>query len=87
MNQDPTLIELVHTATVTRGCFACGGEVLCGHERDDPDRTVFLCGRCGEVTEWVETDQHGDPVQGFLPLAEAAKWTVPHPNDGKEILF
>lgn len=86
MTQDLTLIELVHSVTVERGCFACGGDVMCGDEPDTGNE-VCLCGRCGEVTEWVATDQHGDPVQGFLPLAEAAKWTVPHPNEGKEILF
>ena len=59
---------------------------MCGYEQDT-GKEVCLCGRCGEVEYWVTNDQHGDPVQGFLPLAEAAKWTVPHPNEGKEILF
>ncbi len=86
MNQDASLIELVHCVTIARGCFACGGDVVCGYQHGT-DQEVSRCGRCGEVTEWVETDQHGDPVQGFLPLAEAAKWTVPDPNECKEILF
>ena len=86
MNQDLTLIELVHSVTVERGCFACGSDVMCGYE-PDTGKEVCLCGRCGEVEYWVTNDQHGDPVQGFLPLAEAAKWTVPHPNEGKEIPF
>ena len=80
------LIELVHTATIARGCFACGDDVMCGYEPES-GKEVCLCGRCGEVEEWVTADQHGDPVQGFLPLAEAAKWTVPHPNDDRDIPF
>jgi ribosomal protein S27AE len=74
------IIELVYEATQARGCFGCGGEVMSGHE-PDTGLPVSLCGRCGEVTPWVEADRHGHAVHGFLPRADAARWPVPQ-RDG-----
>lgn len=70
------VIELVHEATQARGCFGCGGDVMSGHE-PDTGLPVSLCGRCGDVTPWVATDRHGNPVQGFLPRRDATRWTMP----------
>lgn len=73
------VIELVYEATHERACFGCGGDVMSGHE-PDTGLPVSLCGRCGEVVPWVETDRHGHAVQGFLPRADAAQWAVPLSN-------
>ncbi|MCC6716326.1 MAG: hypothetical protein IT555_00415 [Acetobacteraceae bacterium] len=70
------VIELVYEATQARGCFGCCGDVMSGHE-PDTGLPVSLCGRCGEVVPWVETDRHGHAVQGFLPRREAARRTMP----------
>lgn len=74
------LIELVYEATQARGCFSCGDDVMSGRDPDTGE-LLSLCSRCGEVTPWVATDRHGNPVQGFLPRAEATRWTMPQ-RDG-----
>lgn len=74
------VIELVHEATHERACFGCGGDVMSGRDPGTGE-LVSLCGRCGEVTPWVEKDRHGNAVQGFLPAAEAIRWTIPQ-RDG-----
>jgi hypothetical protein len=71
--------ELVYEATQERGCFGCGGDVMSGRD-PGTDALVSLCGRCGEVAPWVETDRHGHAVPGFLPSRDAARRTVPLSN-------
>lgn len=71
------IIELVYDATHQRGCFGCGDDVMSGRD-PDTGALVSLCGRCGEVVPWIETDRHGNEVHGFLSRREAARWTVPH---------
>lgn len=73
------VIELVHEATQARGCFGCGNDVMSGRDPDTGE-LVSLCGRCGEVVPWVETDRHGHDVRGFLPRRDAARWTMPPSN-------
>lgn len=76
------VIELVYEASHERGCFGCGNDVMSGHE-PATGLPVSLCGRCGEVLPWVETDRHGHAVHGFLPRRDAARWAVPqHDGDG-----
>ena len=70
------VIELVYEATQERGCFGCGGDVMSGRDPDTGE-LVSLCGRCGEVVPWVETDRHGHAVQGFLSRRDAARRTMP----------
>lgn len=69
------VVDLVYDATHEHGCFGCGGDVMSGHE-PDTGLPVSLCGRCGDVTPWVETDRHGNAVEGFLSRRDAARWSL-----------
>lgn len=80
------VIELVYDASHERGCFGCGSDVMSGHE-PDTGLPVSLCGRCGKVLPWVETDRHGNAVHGFLPRRDAAHRTVPQRDGNGTIAF
>lgn len=66
-------------------CLSCGGNVLAIADKQDEPHDA--CARCGLVEYVVFHDDMGNPVQGFMSLAEIKVLPVLHDDPDAEIPF
>ncbi len=64
-------------------CLSCGGHA--GSAYDDHGHETIVCTTCGVVEYVVFTDDHGDPVQGFMSPDELKQLSLwPETEHGAE---
>lgn len=64
-------------------CLSCGGHA--GSAYDDQGHATIVCPTCGVLEYVVFTDDHGDPVQGFMSPRELQQLSLwPEADHGEE---